>query len=205
MVLAHEVEGFLERCRQDLILISQEKPHPAKLRDFLAKNRRSRGILRNRGSGSSPRSPLWVYPARSPQVLRYSYLFDTEGWILFQSEGSDKGDTELKTDLVRSVFTGTMGMPNLPCGFSPGAAFGNYWKMVEDIREGKQGLIKIADPDYELSGIKEYYLAYTPVRFIPGQDTLRVLRFSSQRKLSQDVRRRIGSPFQSEKIRRKSH
>ena len=282
MVLAHEVEGFLARCRQDLIFISQEKPDPAKLRDFLAKNRCNRGIAycglayisqkddshlllaanedevvqipREKISGirpnlllfydqiknlkkdevwisgivgteypfpsssnpnqeiistviyfgmpyipdpdsedkddagylllsldvrnirdilsfySSPRSPLWVYPARSPQVLRYSYLFDTEGWILFQSEGSDKGDTELKTDLVRSVFTGTMGMPNLPCGFRPGAAFGNYWKMVEDIREGKQGLIKIADPDYELSGIKEYYLAYTPVRFIPGQD-----------------------------------
>lgn len=116
---------------------------------------------------NSPKSPIWAF-SRTPEV-RYIYIFDKDGWILFQSENPDKPDKELTTDLARSGYTGTLGRPELPCAFRPSSVHAHFWKMVREICEGQRNLIKIEDPDYP-SGVKEHYLAYAPIRFAPGKN-----------------------------------
>jgi len=116
---------------------------------------------------NSPKSPIWAF-SRSSEV-RYIYIFDKDGWILFQSENPDKPGLELATDLARSEYTGTLGRPDLPCAFRPSSVYAHFWKMVRDIREGQRNLIKIQDQDYP-SGIKEHYIAYAPIRFTPGKN-----------------------------------
>ncbi len=116
---------------------------------------------------NSPKSPIWAFP-RSSEV-RYIYMFDKDGWILFQSENPDKPDKELTTDLARSGYTGTLGRPDLPCAFRPSSVYGHFWKMIRDIRDNQRNLIKIQDQD-QPSGIKEHYMAYAPIRFTPGKN-----------------------------------
>jgi len=117
---------------------------------------------------NSPRSPILSYP-RTPEV-RFCYFFDTAGWILFQSEDPDKQTTELTTDLVRGAYSGTLGRPGLPNAFRPSSIYGPYWKMVGDVREGKNGLIKAMDSAQQSDRVDEYYQAYAPVFFYPGKD-----------------------------------
>ena len=117
---------------------------------------------------NSPRSPILSYQ-RTPE-LRYNYFFDTAGWILFQSEDPDKPTMELTTDLARSDYTGTLGRPGLPNAFRPSSVYGPYWKMVGDVREGENGLIKAKDSAHQSDRVGEYYLAYAPVFFYPGKD-----------------------------------
>jgi two-component system response regulator HydG len=117
---------------------------------------------------NSPRSPILSYP-RTPEV-RYNYFFDTAGWILFQSEDPDRQTMELTTDLARSAYTGTLGRPGLPNAFRPSSVYGPYWKMVGDVREGANGLIKTKDSAHLSDSVDEYYQAYAPVFFYPGKD-----------------------------------
>ncbi|MGW8185718.1 MAG: HAMP domain-containing protein, partial [Desulfobacterales bacterium] len=117
---------------------------------------------------NSPRSPILSYP-RTPEV-RYNYFFDTAGWILFQSEDPDKQSMELTTDLARSAYNGTLGRPGLPNAFRPSSVYGPYWKMVGDVREGENGLIKAKDSAHHSDSVDDYYLAYAPVFFYPGKD-----------------------------------
>ena len=58
---------------------------------------------------NSPQSPIWSYP-RTPEV-RYSYLFDLDGWILFQSEDPARPEVELSTYQARTGIEGTLGRP----------------------------------------------------------------------------------------------
>jgi len=270
LAFTHEVEKFLEKCKQDLMFIAQENLDAAKMRSFLANNKNAGGIAyrelayisqtdqshiflvakddeifqipskqfseihpnpllfydRIKHSGkddkgevwisnitevehpfpdlsnpnrkitsrviyfgmqpgylilsvdvrtlrnilslyNSPKSPIWAF-SRSSEV-RYIYIFDKDGWILFQSENPDKPGLELATDLARSEYTGTLGRPDLPCAFRPSSVYAHFWKMVRDIREGQRNLIKIQDQDYP-SGIKEHYIAYAPIRFTPGKN-----------------------------------
>jgi len=60
---------------------------------------------------NSPQSPIWAF-ARTSE-LRYFYFFDTDGWILFQSESPERPEADLHTDIARSGFTGTLGRPEI--------------------------------------------------------------------------------------------
>ncbi len=112
---------------------------------------------------NSPQSPIWSYP-RTPEV-RYSYLFDLDGWILFQSEDPEKTDAVLSTYQARSGIEGTLGRPGLPEAFRPAARYGYFWKMVREVREGHFGIKRPDEPGDLPRGQKEHYLAYSPVRF----------------------------------------
>ncbi len=117
---------------------------------------------------NSPKSPLWAFPRTSE--LRFSYFFDKEGWILFQSLDPEKTDLDLSTDTARSGYTGTLGRPGIPSAFRPASVSGNFWKMVGEIREGKHGLIRVQE-GYSLYGMKkEYYQAYAPIFFKPNPE-----------------------------------
>ncbi len=112
---------------------------------------------------NSPQSPIWSYP-RTPEV-RYSYLFDLDGWILFQSEDPARPEVELSTYQARTGIEGTLGRPGLPEAFRPAARYGYFWKMIREVRDGQFGLKRPEEPGDLPRGQKEHYLAYTPIRF----------------------------------------
>lgn len=112
---------------------------------------------------NSKQSPIWAYE-RTPEI-RYSYFFDKEGWILFQSEDPKNKNCELSTDLARTGYMGTLGKPGMPSAFRPASINGTFWKMVSNIREGKIGLETIKDDGSSGSGVKEYQIGYAPIRF----------------------------------------
>ncbi|MFH1155178.1 MAG: sigma 54-interacting transcriptional regulator [Pseudomonadota bacterium] len=111
---------------------------------------------------NSPKSPIWAYP-RTPET-RYAYLLDKEGWILFQSDDPDKPDSPLSTYLARSSYSGTLGKPGLPEAFRPAALYGHFWKMVNDLKEGKHDLITL-EPSAPTYGEKVQHFSYAPVFF----------------------------------------
>lgn len=116
---------------------------------------------------NSSQSPIFAF-IRSPE-LRYSFLFDTEGWAWFQSEESIGKEKELSTDVARSGFSGTFGKPGLPSAFKPFPEHADYWRMVKEVQQGKSGLISVRDSgQYPSTATDTYYVGYAPVRFIPG-------------------------------------
>lgn len=113
---------------------------------------------------NSNQSPLWAFP-RTPEI-RFSYFFDLDGWLLFQSEPIEKKDMALSTDLARDDYgNGTLGKPGLTAAFRPASHYRPFWKMVSDVKQGKFDLIQMAGEAQEPSNIKKYYLAYAPIRF----------------------------------------
>lgn len=113
---------------------------------------------------NSPQSPLLSYP-RMP-ALRYAYLFDPEGWILFQNEGVDKTELELTTDLARSTYgSGILGKPGLPSAFRPGLDFPDFWQMVGEVNKGRHDLMVMDNSGDGGSTDKKAFLAYAPIRF----------------------------------------
>jgi DNA-binding NtrC family response regulator len=111
---------------------------------------------------NSDRSPIWAYPRTAEE--RYFFLFDVEGWILFQSESVDKPQSELSTHLARSGYTGTLGRQGLDCAFRPDSVSVQYWSMVESVRQDRHDSV-LATSFRTGSFGKDYILAYAPIRF----------------------------------------
>ena len=122
------------------------------------------GRLRNLMSlYTSPRSPIWSYP-RTPEI-RYSYLFDLDGWVLFQSDDPRRPEAPFSTCQARAGLEGTLGRPQLPEAFRPAARYGYFWRMVREVREGHFGIKRPEDRGDLPLGQKTHYLAYSPIRF----------------------------------------
>jgi DNA-binding NtrC family response regulator len=111
---------------------------------------------------NSNQSPIWAYQRTAEE--RYIYLFDTDGYILFQSDSVERPQSELSTHLARSGYTGTIGRQGLEFAFRPDTIFEDYWKMVDDVREGRQDVVSLTAYQSNAYG-RSYYLAYAPVRF----------------------------------------
>ncbi|WP_373497891.1 sigma 54-interacting transcriptional regulator [Desulfococcus sp.] len=113
---------------------------------------------------NSPQSPIQAF-SRTP-ALRYAYLFDPDGWILFQNESVEKKDLELTTDLARSTYDdGILGKPGLPSAFRPSFDFRDFWKMVGDVKKGRHDLIHMENAAGAGVFDKDASLAYAPVLF----------------------------------------
>jgi DNA-binding NtrC family response regulator len=113
---------------------------------------------------NSSLSPIWAYQRTAEE--RYIYLFDLDGWILFQSDAIEKPHAELGTHLARSGYSGTIGRQGLEFAFRPDSNFDVYWSMVEDVREGRQDVVSLTATAYQPNAYgRSYYLAYAPVRF----------------------------------------
>ncbi len=120
---------------------------------------------------NSAKSPIHGYE-RSPEV-RYSFLFDTEGWALFQSEDLEKPQLELTTYLVRAGYSGTLGRRGMESAFRPEAQYKNYWKMVGEVREGQSGIINRADTAQQGVGeFKAFFMPYAPVLYQNSENSL---------------------------------
>lgn len=120
---------------------------------------------------NSDKSPLAAFP-RTPEK-RFSFYFDTQGWILFQSESQDDKDRELSTNMARSGLPGDHGMPSYPRAFRPEASNEAYWRMVVDVRRGSTG-VESGDASLEIlpGTMLPNSLGFAPVYFQtqPGQE-----------------------------------
>jgi DNA-binding NtrC family response regulator len=136
--------------------------HPAGIVFLSIEARHLRDILSLYNSRSSP---LWDFP-RSPE-LRFNYLFDTEGWILFQSEDNPEKQ-ELTTFLARENYEGTLGRQGQDTAFRPNDNHTRYW---EAVREGQRGLDQVADGGLLGSSGPSHFFSYVPIRFqsLPGR------------------------------------
>lgn len=118
---------------------------------------------------NSNRSPIHGYE-RSAEV-RYSFLFDSEGWVLFQSADPDKPQLELTTYLARSGYSGTLGRRGMESAFRPEARYKDFWRMVEEVREGKSGIIDEGNGgELAIAGSPASYMPFAPVRFQPAEE-----------------------------------
>lgn len=113
---------------------------------------------------NSPRSPLYAF-ARSPEP-RYSFLFDREGWMLFQSEGTQDQGKELSVELARAGFSGTYGRPGLERAFKPKEEHSSYWNMVQEVFQGRHGVMRLGGFSGEASSSQ----GYAPVRFTASSE-----------------------------------
>lgn len=111
---------------------------------------------------NSIESPVWSFPRTAEE--RYFYMFDPEGWVLFQSEALDRPQADLSTHLARSGFTGSLGHQGLESAFRPDTIFERYWRMVEEVRQGRSDAFNVTADQPNAFG-RDFFLAYTPVRF----------------------------------------
>ncbi len=112
---------------------------------------------------NSERSPLGAHP--EPGGNEYSYFFDREGWILFESGNPDEPPAELSTDRARSGFDGTLGSPDLSVAFKPESSWRKYWQMVREVAEGKAGSLETVNLRSQAPDFRDHFLAYVPVLF----------------------------------------
>ena len=113
---------------------------------------------------NSPKSPLAAFPRTAEK--RYSFFFDRNGWILFQSGNVEEREQALTTDLARSGLTGDHGMPGFPGAFRPAAANEAYWRMVVDVQAGRTDIESVTPTlDLNSGGHDSYSLGYAPVMF----------------------------------------
>jgi len=115
---------------------------------------------------NSPASPLWAFP-RSGEV-RYAYLSDPDGWILFQSEDVNAPDAPLGTYLARAGYEGTLGRAGMLAAFRPNSVYGVFWKSVTDLAAGKPSFEMVESADGDSERVRNAFFAQAPVRFSPG-------------------------------------
>jgi DNA-binding NtrC family response regulator len=112
----------------------------------------------------SDKAPIFAF-ARNPELSRFSIFFDTDGWVLFQSEPVALPDVDLSTVQVRTGQQGALGRPGLPSAFRPLAENTRHWTMVEAVAANQQGLLRVEGEPYGNDADSSYFLAYAPVRF----------------------------------------
>lgn len=111
----------------------------------------------------SHQSPVFAFP-RNPKFQRYTYYFDTQGWVLFQSEPVDLPSSPLQTLEIRTSFQGTLGRPGFPEAFRPGMHNEGYWTMVKDVQANRHDILSPESRIKSGSPYSEHILAYAPVR-----------------------------------------
>jgi len=112
----------------------------------------------------SPKSPLAAFSRTAEK--RYSFFFDVQGWMLFQSGNHEDRAQPLSTGDARSGIAGDHGMPGMPGAFRPASANEAYWLMVVDIQAGKVGIETVsAELDFSVNPMRSYSLGYAPVFF----------------------------------------
>lgn len=111
----------------------------------------------------SSNSPVFAFP-RNPKFQRYTFFFDIDGWVLFQSESELIHDAPLRTLNIRTAMPGTLGRPGLPEAFRPSEQNDNFWRTVEDVRKGHKDIVHPVNRPESVSPYSEHFLAYAPVR-----------------------------------------
>jgi DNA-binding NtrC family response regulator len=113
---------------------------------------------------NSSKSPLYAFARTSEN--RFSFFFDEQGWMLFQSENYEEPGKELSVESARLGMTGDYGLPEDSKAFRPSTRHESYWRMVVETQAGRQGLLE-AEVLPSAAGVltDQHFLVYAPVRF----------------------------------------
>jgi DNA-binding NtrC family response regulator len=112
----------------------------------------------------STQSPLYAFP-RTPEI-RYSFLFDRLGWMLFESDSLENELANLATTRIRNEMKGTIGKPGYASCFRPSAEYTTFWNMVSAVQRGLHGVIPVDEDGNSSSSIRSNgFLVYAPIRF----------------------------------------
>ncbi|MBU1041938.1 MAG: sigma-54 dependent transcriptional regulator [Proteobacteria bacterium] len=113
---------------------------------------------------NSPKSPLFSFARTSEN--RFSFFFDEQGWMLFQSENNEEPSKELSVEIARLGMTGDYGLPEYSKAFRPSTRHESYWRMIVETQAGQQGLLE-AEALPTAAGIltDQHFLVYAPVHF----------------------------------------
>lgn len=111
---------------------------------------------------NSTQSPVFAF-ARNPKFQRYTYFFDSHGWVLFQSEADPASAGPLRTLEIRSAFQGTLGRPGFPEAFRPSETSESYWQIVADVQAGKRDILRSVGWTEIATHYRDQFLAYAPV------------------------------------------
>jgi len=118
---------------------------------------------------NSPKSPLYAF-ARTSE-MRFSYFFDDQGWILFQSENLEEPERDLSAETARLGMTGDYGLPDYDKAFRPLPAHESYWRMVVDVQSGRSGVNDVDLPMERMDVLSpSHFLVYAPVRFMENPE-----------------------------------
>jgi len=101
---------------------------------------------------------------------RYSYFFDTDGWILFDSGNPMDPKSVFNTDLARHGYAGILGNPENGAAFKPDQSIDSFWGMIEGVKQGRYGVTKTANLEIQSPTFKEHFCAYGPVMFTTRSD-----------------------------------
>lgn len=118
---------------------------------------------------NSSKSPLHAFARTSEN--RFSYYFDDQGWILFQSENLEEPERELSGETARLGMTGDYGMPDYDKAFRPSPKHEAFWRMVVDVQAGRGGVDDIDTQTDAMSFLSaNHFIVYAPVRFRTNPD-----------------------------------
>ena len=124
---------------------------------------------------SSSSAPL---RAADDETRIRSIFFDTQGWMLFQSENleADEAGGRLNSDSLRAGFQGEFGRAGFSTAFRPGPNHVNYWSMVSNVQAGHSGQIFLDNSDawgHENSAVEG--VSFAPVTFAANPDSPRTI------------------------------
>ncbi len=112
----------------------------------------------------SERSPLYLAPQSNER--KTSFVFDLEGWLLFESENIDDQGSSLSVDKLRVGLQGDVGRPGFKGAFRPASFYQPYWTVVTDVRAGHAGQVItstfFSQPEKEDQSV---FLSYAPIIF----------------------------------------
>lgn len=118
---------------------------------------------------NSSKSPLYAFARTSEN--RFSYFFDDQGWMLFQSENFEEADRELSAETARMGMTGDYGMPDYDKAFRPLPKHEAFWRMVVDVQAGRGGTDEVDLPSDSVGILSpNHFVVYAPVRFRSNPD-----------------------------------
>lgn len=124
---------------------------------------------------SSSSAPL---RAADDETRIRSIFFDSQGWMLFQSENldADVAGGPFNSDSLRAGFQGEFGRTGFSTAFRPGPNHVNYWSMVSNVQAGHSGQIFLDNSDawgHENSAVEG--VSFAPVTFAANPDSPRTI------------------------------
>ena len=132
-------------------------------------------VLRDAISMFSSSAPL---RAADDETRIRSIFFDSQGWMLFQSENldADVAGGPFNSDSLRASFQGEFGRTGFSTAFRPGPNHVNYWSMVSNVQAGHSGQIFLDNSDawdQENSAVEG--VSFAPVTFAATPDSPRTI------------------------------
>ncbi len=114
----------------------------------------------------SSRSSLDMFESEEAQ---HSFFFDLGGWLWFRSDETKDRSPNFSPPIARNGFSGSYGRLGLSSAYKPSREHAEYWRMIQDVRNGKAGVAVLPAQD-TASTTECCYMGYAPVRVHTGPD-----------------------------------